>query len=1136
MASLEELRKRLPSLQGLSDEQAIRYLEQRYEVPAATIARNLGVKLPEPAAPPAPKRSLFAVANDTVIEAANAAAGTAGSIANFVSPGNRFSQGVDEFIREGEASQSDAVKADKARFRERMEGAQGFGDEVAAVGGYIADAPLQALAQAAGSIAVPGAAMKVAGALGGGVKTGLGIGAAIGGAGAGGDAAGTAYELAKEAGATDEEATAAARSASVIPGIVGAAGGVVGAERLLSGARGFGGNAASRALKTAGVEGAQEGIEEGITQYEGQRAAVPFDPTIDPMKGVAGAAAMGAALGGAAGGGVSLLSPAPAPPPDKKAEADAALTALGAAGSVDEAVALATKATDIPLLPAPSISVGPDGTAQTSAQRQAAAEAEAAARLERAGLRETGAQGQGRNSETAARDFSAWMAQTKAYPIQKAQEMAQIAQERGLRLEVVPHSSGMGFTLVPAAWLSDGQPRSVVSSRPNEGALPAAQIEALPTPDVLEVLEDIPAGDAAEVLPVGEAADVLPTGEVIEKPEALPTGEATDIEPEQADTELLLTGDGMPYGTRAGAYVRAKREGLPPEAVVEVPGGWAVKKESEGGPAQPDVPRTAGGTAAAAAGRAPDAVGGGVAVGRVAADARGGQPAPAAGAVAGVGEVRPAGDGGESDPALRVKALSAHWADAVARGDAAEARRLNDAIVEAKKPKEPSKPATTQSGYTLPDNVGDDWAATRAPGAKPTERQALVMAAVERALDDGVYYNRDMDERVAQELGVTPEMREPGKGKVEGGWFGHDVYLARKVVEARRERENETRLSKALSALKPGDSLGTLMFNDGKQVRGTNVEAIEGQSIVFTGKRGTVKVQGAVSPSQLKRAIERAHEREARKDGFDAFVAGLSKPGAAIDTLPEPVEETTQDEQVAPAEAPTDAAAPAPQAPPQGRAPEAAAPSASWVIRDKETGEVVMETFDRKKVDALNTAKYEAVPAREYLEGLNRAVKAKTAPEAKTAELPDSAAPAAQPVVAALGRDVMPEGLTVTFGGRTFKVDSLEDAQAKWIEFRDRAGAGVSEVGNGVVVEDGAGRMVGRISYNGRIFDPADNMVAEAPEAAPAPEPPKAATLPDTPPAAPTKLPAPPEQTRPQELIELRKRASVLKQLLRCLG
>jgi len=46
-------------------------------------------------------------------------------------------------------------------------------------------------------------------------------------------------------------------------------------------------------------------------------------------------------------------------------------------------------------------------------------------------------------------------------------------------------------------------------------------------------------------------------------------------------------------------------------------------------------------------------------------------------------------------------------------------------------------------------------------------------------------------------------------------------------------------------------------------------------------------------------------------------------------------------------------------------------PASSWVIRNKETGEVLFETFDTKKVLALNTKKYEAVAIGDYLAGLN---------------------------------------------------------------------------------------------------------------------------------------------------------------------
>lgn len=262
------------------------------------------------------KRSIPAAVNDTVIEFANAAAGSVASAGEFVSPGNRVSKFIkEEIIRKGEESQSDEVKAEKARLATELEAAQGAGDEIKAVGGYVLRNPMQSLAQAGGSFVGPGTAIKGAqlaargaGAAQRGVTmAGLYGGAGAGGAMAGGDAAGQAYELVRQAGGTEEQAVAAAHKASVIPAAVGAAGGVFGAERLFAGAA----RPASRvsgALRTAGAEGFQEGAEEGITNYEGRRAAVPFDPTIDPMKGTAGAAAQGAILGAATGGGVALLT------------------------------------------------------------------------------------------------------------------------------------------------------------------------------------------------------------------------------------------------------------------------------------------------------------------------------------------------------------------------------------------------------------------------------------------------------------------------------------------------------------------------------------------------------------------------------------------------------------------------------------------------------------------------------------------------------------------------------------------------------------------------------------------------------------------------------------------------------------
>ncbi|UUC95582.1 PLxRFG domain-containing protein [Comamonas sp. C11] len=277
---------------------------------------------PAPTAEAPKSRGLLAVANDTVIEAANAAAGGLSSAANFIKPGNAVSGWIDKnIIQAGEESQSDVVKASKKKFREGVDKADGVMGELGAVGSYIAENPLLAAAQAAGSFVGPGAAVKGAGmaarTAGLGAKgierAGRAGGVAAGAAMAGGDAAGTAYDLAIKAGATEEEATAAARQASVIPALVGGAGGAFGAEKLLAGAKGFGGGAAARAAKTGLSEAAQEAVEEGVTQYEGQRAAVPFDPSIDPSKGVAAAAGMGAALGGMTGAGTSLLTGGHAP-------------------------------------------------------------------------------------------------------------------------------------------------------------------------------------------------------------------------------------------------------------------------------------------------------------------------------------------------------------------------------------------------------------------------------------------------------------------------------------------------------------------------------------------------------------------------------------------------------------------------------------------------------------------------------------------------------------------------------------------------------------------------------------------------------------------------------------------------------
>ena len=44
----------------------------------------------------------------------------------------------------------------------------------------------------------------------------------------------------------------------------------------------------------------------------------------------------------------------------------------------------------------------------------------------------------------------------------------------------------------------------------------------------------------------------------------------------------------------------------------------------------------------------------------------------------------------------------------------------------------------------------------------------------------------------------------------------------------------------------------------------------------------------------------------------------------------------------------------------------------SWVIVNKETNKAVMETYNKDTVSKINTAKYRAIPALEYLQSLNK--------------------------------------------------------------------------------------------------------------------------------------------------------------------
>jgi hypothetical protein len=332
MATFDQIRSKFPSARGLSDNEIVEKLSGITKLPYEDVAQRFGYTEKTPT-------SFFGGANDLAIEAANSAAGMVSGIGEFVSPGNRFSKGIQEnIIAPGEAKQTIPTALAKRALQRGMSTSE-IGPQAGAVYDYITENPGLAAAQAVGSFGPIGLVGKgvQAGSLAAGLgakaagRVGLGATATVSGAAAGGDAGGDAYKLVMdtprevllahpqaqaliESGVTDvgqiyeELATRAARRASVVPAIIGAVSGATGAESALL--RGVAGGALGVAKKV-GAEALGEGFEEGATTYSGRKSAQQYNPNIDPMAGVVGSGLMGGALGAGTALPVSLANMRP---------------------------------------------------------------------------------------------------------------------------------------------------------------------------------------------------------------------------------------------------------------------------------------------------------------------------------------------------------------------------------------------------------------------------------------------------------------------------------------------------------------------------------------------------------------------------------------------------------------------------------------------------------------------------------------------------------------------------------------------------------------------------------------------------------------------------------------------------------
>lgn len=142
-------------------------------------------------------------------------------------------------------------------------------------------------------------------------------------------------------------------------------------------------------------------------------------------------------------------------------------------------------------------------------------------------------------------------------------------------------------------------------------------------------------------------------------------------------------------------------------------------------------------------------------------------------------------------------------------------------------------------------------------GTERGANQNALFAAVSKALDAGLFYNRDVDAFVAKELGVTDEQRKVGADKVEGGAFGYDIYHARKAVEKARADKSNSDAGKRLG-LKVGENIGKLRLQDGKIASAATVEAVSEKDVTLIAKRGPQTIRVTIPYTSIETYAERA--------------------------------------------------------------------------------------------------------------------------------------------------------------------------------------------------------------------------------------------------------------------------------------
>ncbi len=379
--NLQDARKKLPELNGLSDESALNVIHEVYypSMDKAELASRLGYKAPE--VPIEIKNpGFFRGMADTGLALGQGVAGAFQSMSNLVGADNAVSRGLEDASKGLETLKSNESQQARQQHLQAIKAAEESGDtgaEIAAYANMVWDMPAESIAQGVGSFATLGVgkaaqalnlvrAAKAAGmskeaflateagakaltrAQDIGFKTNVGMGMVQGMGAVKGSQFEQTYQNAIAQGQSPEQAQALAAEAQAYGGpgttqqVLGAGLGYLAGktgpiEKLVAGKGVGAGGLMQRTVGGFATEGLTEGSQGAQERFAGNTAAIDAG-VLDPSKrftGVAGQGVSDGMVGGLLGGGAGALGGSAQEPglpslptPDQEAPGDTAAKAV----------------------------------------------------------------------------------------------------------------------------------------------------------------------------------------------------------------------------------------------------------------------------------------------------------------------------------------------------------------------------------------------------------------------------------------------------------------------------------------------------------------------------------------------------------------------------------------------------------------------------------------------------------------------------------------------------------------------------------------------------------------------------------------------------------------------------------------